>query len=64
MEEEGSHSSLDIRLLERGMCGSLAGDWELLDHSAWHWEVLERGDADCCVDKYMDGGVLGANTPA
>ena len=51
MEEEGSHSSLDIHLLEQGVCGSLTGDWELLDQSAWHWEVPERGGPDCCVDK-------------
>ena len=43
MGEEGSHSSLDIRLLEQEVCGSLKGDWELLEHSVWHREVLERG---------------------
>lgn len=43
MGKEGSHSSLDICFLEQEVCGSLEGDWELLEHSVWHREMLERG---------------------
>ncbi|XP_069901377.1 hexokinase-3 isoform X1 [Globicephala melas] len=39
---EDPHCEVGL-IVEQEVCGSLEGDWELLEHSVWHREMLERG---------------------